>query len=109
MRHTRCASAVLLYVFIGSTAWAAQPLVNLPSVLKVGQVIEAEGQGPAAGSLVNLKLTHGNGQVSAAAVTTDPKGKFKFTLVPPVPGKTVVQILDANGHVSASATAIVTP
>lgn len=105
---TRICAATLL-ITIGQLAMAAATTIAMPSVAKVGQNVEATGQGHVAGELVNLRLTFGNGQVSTAAVTADAQGKFKYSVMPPVVGKTLVQVLDAQGNQTAAATAVVTP
>ena len=109
MRLITRTCAATLSIVISHAAMAEPIAVAMPSVAKVGQSVEAAGQGHAAGELVNLRLTFGNGQVSTAAVTADAQGRFKYSVLPPAPGKAVLQVLDAQGKQTAAATAVVTP
>lgn len=104
----RICAAVLSFA-VTQLAHATGISVSMPSVAKLGQHVEATGQGHSAGELIQIRLTFGNGQVSMAAVTADAQGRFRYSVVPPAAGKTMLQVLDAQGNPTSAATAVVTP
>lgn len=108
MAFIQSAAAVLLAFTLSSTAWAAGRL-NVPSVSKVGQAVQAAGFDFQPGALLTVRMTHGNGQVVLSAVTADSQGRLTHDLVPAAKGPIKIEVMDAQGAVVTRAQMAVLP